>query len=296
MSRRLSCKRPRQLTGCLVSPWAACILMLACGAGFAGAADIEGFTQPYREIDVASAETGILVEVDVEEGDEVRRDQPLCQLDYDVIEAALRVADKQQQARGQLNSAEAEFRLRSDRLEKLETLLQNNHASREEVERATAEKDIAQARVLAAEEALQVKQLEYERIKAQLERRSIVSPANGVVKRVHKEIGEFVAPTDPIVLTIVQLDPLLATFAVPTREAGKLADGQTVRIRVGASKSSINGSVKFVSPVVDAQSGTLTVRVEFPNPEGRYRSGERCELFLTDSAAKVSHALRSGNK
>lgn len=292
MSQGLSSKWAQRLRCELTTLWAAC-LAIVCGAGYANAAAIEGFTQPYREIDVASAETGILVTVDVEEGDVVGRDQPLAQLDFDVIEATLRVADKQQQARGQLDSAQAEFRLRADRLEKLEELLAHNHASREEVERATAEKDIAQARVLAAEEALEVKELEYARIKAQLERRQIVSPANGVVHRVHKEIGEFVAPTDPIVLTIVQLDPLLATFAVPVSQASQLTDGQTIRIRFESSKATVNGSVKFVSPVVDAQSGTVTVRVEFPNTEGRHRSGERCVLLLGDQASKISRTSRS---
>jgi RND family efflux transporter MFP subunit len=292
MSRSLSLKRSSIVTRSLSTVLAACFF-LACHAGYAGATGIEGFTQPYREIDVASAETGILVDVDVEEGDEVRRDQPLARLNYDVIEASLRIADKQQQARGQLDSAEAELRLRSDRLGKLKALLENNHASREEVERAVAEKDIAQARVLAAEEALEVKGLEYERIKTQLERRRIMSPANGVVKRVHKEIGEFVAPTDPIVLTIVQLDPLLATFAVPAPDASKLTDGQTIGIQFGTKRTTVNGSVKCIAPVVDAQSGTVTVKVEFPNPQGGHRSGERCVLLLTDEPAKLTRTLQT---
>jgi len=99
----------------------------------------------------------------------------------------------------------AEFEMRRERLEKLQELLGSNHASREEVNRAASEKAIAEARVLAAEEVLQVKELEYERIKAQLDRRFIRSPVEGVVKRIHKDVGEFVAPTDPVVLTVVQM-------------------------------------------------------------------------------------------
>jgi RND family efflux transporter MFP subunit len=272
------------LTGCLA---------LAAGAASAADAGIEGFTQPFLEIDVASVETGILVTVDVEEGEQVLRDQPLARLDKDVIEASLRIADKQQQLHGQLDSAQAELRLREDRLHKLRKLLNNNHASQEEVDRAAAEQEIAQARVLAAEEALQVKKLEFDRIQAQLDRRTIRSPVDGVIKKVHKEIGEFVAPTDPVVLTVVKLDPLLATFAVPAEQAGQLSLGQTARIRMDSGKATLNGTVKFVSPVVDAQSSTVTVKVELPNPQGAHRSGERCVLMLTDSPVKLTRTSRN---
>jgi RND family efflux transporter MFP subunit len=242
---------------------------------------------------VASVETGILITIDVEEGERVRRDQPLARLDQEVIEASLRIADKQQQLRGQLDSAQAELRLRDDRLDKLQQLLQNHHASQEEVDRAAAESEIARARVLAAEEALEVKRLEYERIQAQLDRRLIRSPVDGIVKRVQKEIGEFVAPTDPVVLTIVKLDPLLATFAVPADQAGQLEVGQSVQIRMGPEKAPVGGTVKFISPVVDAQSSTVTVKVELPNPQGEYRSGERCVLVLTESAVKLTRTSRT---
>ncbi len=266
----------------LVASWA----VLSAGPVFAG--EIEGFTQPSREIDVASVETGILIAVDVEEGNRVQRDQLLAQLDQDVIEASLKIADKQQQLRGQLDSAQAELRLREDRLLKLHRLLENRHASQEEVDRAAAERDIARARVLAAEEALDVKRLEYERIQAQLDRRSIRSPVDGVVKRVHKEIGEFVAPTDPVILTVVKLDPLLAVFAVPSGQAGRLTPGETVSLGFESEKAAVSGSVKSVSPVVDAQSSTVTVKVELPNPQGAYRSGERCVLVLPESPVKLS--------
>jgi len=257
-------------------------------SGSATGAGIEGFTEPFREIDIASAETGILVKVDVSDGDEVHEGQLLAQLDQEVYVATMRVAEKQKELKGQLESAKAEFRLRSERLDNLRRLLQDNHASQEEVDRAETEKAIAEAQLLATTEALQVRQLEYERAKAQLDRRSIRSPVGGVVKRVHKHVGEFVAPTDPVVLTIVQLDPLLATFAVPAHQIDTLAARQRVQIQVGAGKASVAGIVKSISPVVEAQSGTVRARVEFPNPDGRYLSGNRCVLVLPDGSAKVT--------
>lgn len=265
-----------------------CFAIAVLVAGSAGGAGIEGFTEPYREIDAASAETGILVKIDVDDGDRVHKGQLLAQLDQDVFRAALRVAEKYKESKGQLESAKAELRLTTERFDNLQKLLSDHHASQEEVDRAATEQAIAEAQLLAATETLQIRELEYERSKAQLERRSIRSPVDGVVKRVHKHIGEFVAPTDPVVLTIVQLDPLLATFAVPAREVDRFNVRQQVQIRLGKGSAAISGVVKSVSPVVEAQSGTVELRVEFPNPNGRYRSGFRCVLLSPDGSTKIS--------
>jgi len=267
------------------------LILLVVGVFLTGTADgagIEGFAEPYREIDVASAETGILVEIDVDDGEHVHEGQTLAQLDQEVFRAALRVAEKYKESKGQLQSAKAELRLASERFDNLSKLLSDHHASQEEVDRAATEKAIADAQLLAATETLQIRELEYERSKAQLERRSIRSPVDGVVKRVHKHLGEFVAPTDPVVLTIVQLDPLLATFAVPAQQIDQFTARQKVRIKFGNNSATITGTVKSVSPVVEAQSGTVELRVEFPNPDGRYRSGSRCVLLSPDSSPQTA--------
>lgn len=265
-----------------------CFALCVSGAESADRTGTEGFTEPYREINIASAESGILVKVDVSDGDQVHQGQLLAQLDQEVFRAALRVAEKHKELRGQLESAAAELRLTTERLGNLEKLLVDHHASQEEVDRAATEKAIAEARLLAATEALQVRELEYERAKAQLERRSVLSPVDGVVKRVHKHVGEFVAPTDPVVMTVVQLDPLLAIFAVPVSEIEQFSSRQQVQIRFGTGRDAVSGIVKSISPVVEAQSGTVELRVEFPNPDGRHRSGNRCVLVSPDGSAKVT--------
>jgi hypothetical protein len=38
--------------------------------------------------------------------------------------------------------------------------------------------------------------------------------------------------------------------------------------------------VEFISPVIDAESGTIRVKVRVNNSENRVRSGERCTLRL----------------
>ncbi|NND99607.1 MAG: hypothetical protein HKN47_20005 [Pirellulaceae bacterium] len=47
----------------------------------------------------------------------------------------------------------------------------------------------------------------------------------------------------------------------------------------GINKS-IVGMVDEISPVVDAQSGTIKVKVRIDNPDGELLSGERCSIDI----------------
>jgi multidrug efflux pump subunit AcrA (membrane-fusion protein) len=51
------------------------------------------------------------------------------------------------------------------------------------------------------------------------------------------------------------------------------------------SSASVQGAVESVSPVTDAESGTVRVKVCFDNPKGEYRSGQRCTLRFSDQPA-----------
>lgn len=256
----------------------------------------ESFAEPYRTAQVATADMGIVREVLVREGDTVAVDQPLVKLDDDLVKASLAIARQNLDSRGALNSAEAELRLHSSRFAKLDALVKSGHARPEEAEKSRSEKEIAAARVLTAQEALAVRQRELERIQIELARRTVRSPIAGVVSKVHREVGEFVAPTDPVVATVVQLDPLLATFSVPPSVAGPLRVGQTVQVQFASSDRPVPAEIEFVSPMIDARSGTMRVKVRIPNEQGLCRSGERCTLLVSGRDAAPQAANRQANK
>jgi RND family efflux transporter MFP subunit len=250
--------------------------------------DSETFAEPYRTVQVATSEMGILRELLVKEGDHVEIGQPLAKLDDEYVRASLAIAERQRDSKGVLKSAEAELRLHASRAEKLSELLQTGHAHPEECEKAMMEQAIAAARVLAAQESLGVRQLEVERIQVELSRRTVRSPLTGVVTRTHREVGEFVAPTDPVVMTVVQLDPLLATFSLHPATAQSLTVGHPVQVQFASMPDPVDGEVEFLSQTTDARSGTVRVKVKIPNPQGLCRSGERCSLVLAKPATALS--------
>lgn len=261
--------------------WLAGVCLVACPTATRGqVSDVDGLTEPYCTVNVAVPEPGVLTRIHVREGEEVRQGQMLASLDNDVHFASLAVAQKSMEAVGTLNSALAEVQLRQERLGKLESLRVKEYARQEEVDRARTELAIAEARVLSVQEDLAVKKLEYEKIKIQIERRIIRSPVDGVITKSLKDEGEYAAPNDPNLFCVVQLHQLLAVFSVPSPATRDLRVDQKVHVRFPDLAGPVPGTIEFVSPVTDAESGTVRVKVRIDNPDGAYRSGERCTLDL----------------
>ena len=244
------------------------------------ALEVEGYAEPYRSISVAADESGTVEEVLVIEGQSVEAGQSLMRLNSAVFEALLAIAEQNMQAQGRLDAAKADALMRSNRLEKLQSLRTEGHARQEEVDRAVSEVAVSAANVRTAQEDSMSKRLEYEKIKAQIARRTVRAPMAGVVAMLHKDQGEYIAPNSPEVLTLVQIDTLLANFTLTSYQIEKLHVGQDLEVKFIDSTHSANGIIEFISPITDAESGTVLIRVRVDNSNGRFRSGERCKIQI----------------
>ena len=266
-----------------VLPLLALAFGAVCGAtqpAFAG--EVEGFTEPYRKVELAAADTGLIETIYVREGQGVRAGELVASLDQTLLEASQRIAQRHVDATGKLDSAAAELKLRTARAVKFGQLLVRSHATQEEVDRAEIERDVAAAALLMAEEEREIRRLERDRIDVQLDRRTVRSPIDGIVVEQAKEAGEFVSPADPIVMTVVQLDPLRATFDVPENFGVEVSEGGSATVRILRTNEMLRARVDFVSPVIDAESGTVQVRVRIPNSDRKLRAGERCTLLVEE--------------
>lgn len=241
---------------------------------------MEGFTEPFRRVELSPSEPGILKELFVQEGIAVKPGDKLAVLDTQVLEINRKIAQQAMRSNGRLNAAKAERDLRAKRLTKLQTLQGKGYAFSDEIERAVADQSVAEANVLAAEEQQALDALEYEKAESLLEQRTIRSPIDGVVAEVHREEREYITVMNPVVLTVVQLDPLRVVFPVPTFTALTLRSDQQVTVQFPATGDQAVGRIELVSPITDAESGMVRVKVLLANPQGRYRCGVRCALSL----------------
>ncbi|MEQ1824858.1 MAG: efflux RND transporter periplasmic adaptor subunit, partial [Pirellula sp.] len=245
------------------------------------ATELEGLTEPFRTLRLASDETGTIAEVLVSEGDVIRAGQPLVRLNSEIHEAIMAIAAQYMKAEGRILSAQADLQLRQSRLKKLREIRGEGFARQEEVDRATMELEMAQANLHAAKEDSLAKQLEYKKTQVQLSRRTITAPVDGVVTILHKHQGEYVAPNTPEIVTLVQLNSLLANFTLTKAQAATIKKGDPMQV-VFPEGGESSGTVEFVSPVIDAESSTILLKVRIDNESGIFRSGQRCRVRMVD--------------
>lgn len=241
---------------------------------------VEGFTEPFRRARLSCAESGLVAELLVHEGQTVTAGQLLAELDSTVPLALLKVADAGRQARAEIDAAEIELAERQRQRDILAQLRGDQYASARELELAESALESARAQRQAAVERQQLRQLEYDKLAAQLAARRVLAPWAGVVVSLAKQVGEYVGPTDPVILELVELDPLWAVFLAPRDVGARMATGAEVRVGFTDLRQDTSGRVEFVSPLTDAESGTIMVKVRIANPEGKWRAGEACHLHL----------------
>jgi len=241
---------------------------------------IEGFTEPYHKVDLIPPEAGILTSLPVREGDRVTKNQLLGQLDCEIQQIAQEIARANMTAHGRLDSAVAERNLRKVRVAKLEKLRTAGHANDEELTRGKGELAVAEANVLAALEQHAADTLEFNRIAAMIERRMLRAPFDGVVTRVFREEKESIGMNNSPVLTVMQIDKLRVTFSVPTALAARLHVDETIPIVFPDTAQEAMGKIEFISPVTEAESDTVRVRVVIDNEKHKYRCGVRCSINL----------------
>ena len=263
--------------------------MAMSGAGWATvAADsaytLEGFTEPYRSIEVAAPEPGVLAAVEVREGALVKKGATLARLDTRALEAARHTSRLVAGAVARRQAAQAQLRLSETRVRKLDGLAASGNARGDEVAVARAELDKARAEISAAEEMRAVERQKLAEIESGIEERTLRSPIDGVVIKIHHEVGEFVGAGEMRVVTVVQLNPLALNVFAPAANSTTLVVKHKVEVQCGDGAPR-QAEVEFVSPVVDAESGTARCKLVLPNADGVLRSGIRCSVVAAAAAA-----------
>ena len=230
--------------------WAFGIAVSMLGVG-ALAEDILGYTEPYKTITVSASEPGVLAELLVEEGVNVKKNQVLARLDVAALSAELEIA-------------KAEAQLQATRKQRLAELAQSSRATADELDKAKTDLIIKEAQVRKTE--------------AMIESRTMRSPVDGIVTEIKRDPSESVSVANPHVLTVVQIDKLTVNLFLPPKIALRLKLGGTVPLRFENTDERVPASIEFISPVTDSASGTVRVKFAVDNAAQRHRAGARCTL------------------
>lgn len=240
---------------------------------------IEGFTEPFRSIDLSSDEAGAIAELKVDEGFDVEKGDVIARLDDRVQQVQLQIATEMANASSQLEAAKKTLEKRRTISARLRSMQRNGHASEAELIRSEMELSIAEAKFNAAREEAAIRVIEKQRAEIQLSRRSITAPISGIVSKVHRRDGEYLSPLRPEVVTIIQVDRLLSTFNIPVSQANQFRVGKEFDL-VFESGQTVVATVHSVSVSTDAQSQTVEVKLVFENQGRAIRAGEICTLNI----------------
>lgn len=230
-------------------------------------ADFRGRVQAARTAEVRARVTGIVLEREFEEGQQVEAGDPLFRIDARPMNAALA------RARAQVEAAEADLRLARLTADRLAPLAGTRAVSAQRHDEATAN-------VQAAEAALALAKANVTTAGLDVEFSRVTAPITGRIGAAQVTEGALVtAGTNTQMATIVQMDPIFVDLTVPVDQLR--AYRQAVRDgrleRRGASEVALflsdgwtyphRGTLAFTDVTVDPATGSTLVRASFPNPD-----------------------------
>ncbi len=262
--------------------------------------DLSGTLISPDQARVSSEVAGVVVQVLVELGQEVKAGQILVRLEPRELELALeREISLLRQTEAQLgiDGIQVKEPPPDEQVSMVRTAKANLDDARAQLVRAQrlmkqrllpqADMDTAETRVKVTEAAYQTALETVQSLKASLrERRAAValaqkklddavikSPVAGSVSERLVHPGEFIQQNTPVI-GLVQMNPLKLKTAVQERHASVIHPGQSVQFRVETFPDEVfDGRVAFVSPAVDQTTRTFTVEVLVDNSHRRLKPG-----------------------
>ena len=223
-------------------------------------------TEAVNTVDLRARVEGFLTKRDFIEGENVKEGQLLFEIDPKPYEAA------QKRAEADLASAKAEHTKAVKDLQRSKDLFRKGHMSQADLDTQTSNQARAEAAVQAAEAGLETANLNlgYTRIHA---------PFSGQVGRASYSVGNLVGPTSGTLATLTSVDPMYVSFQVDERmlvshlqnTGGQRTDNGRFDMRLrlpNDAEYNKPGTFNFADTQIDQTTGTLTLRAEFPNPNG----------------------------
>jgi multidrug efflux system membrane fusion protein len=220
-----------------------------------------GTVQAYNMVSVKSRVDGQIVKIDFKEGQEVKRGDPLIQIDPRPYQAALQQAmAAKQKDEAQLATAQAD-------LERYGQLLGSGHQSRQSYD---------QQKGLVAQSQASVKgdEAQIDTAKLNLSYADIRAPIDGRLGAKLVDNGNLVRASDNTALvTITEIRPVFVTFTLPQDALVQIRENHTksplvVRAYSADGKKPLaEGKLTLIDNTVDQSTGTIRLKARFDNEE-----------------------------
>lgn len=264
-----------------------------------GAGKVEASTT----VKISSNLSGDLVDLPVKVGDQVTKGQVLAKLDRRRFEASVKQSSAAYSA---ARSEMATIQVDIDRLERelarVRGLVEKGLASKAEEERAESDLLSAKARQAAQGDRAAQAAAALDEAKNNLEKTTLISPIDGNVIEVTREVGERVRGSDfneDVVMTLAALHAMEVKIEVGEHEVVKLKIGQKSQVKLDAFEGqTFDGTVIEIAqkalirnPGTEQETTSFPVKVALEAKPDNVLPGMSAEVSITadqrDSAISV---------
>ncbi len=236
--------------------------------------DALGTVQAWATITVRAQVDGQLQEITFREGQQVKRGDVLARIDPRPYQAAL---DQALAKKAQDEALLANARLD---LQRYTALARSEGASRQQ-------QDTQRALVAQYEAQVQADQAAIDAARTQLSFTTITSPIDGRVGLRLVDQGNLVRAGDATgIVTVAQLQPIAVNFTLPQQELPRVLEAMgrgevPVEARLqGTTATAAQGRLLTIDNQVDALTGTIKLKAEFANADGRLWPGAFATMRL----------------
>ena len=243
--------------------------------------ELPGRVAPTRVSDVRPRISGIVVERMFSQGSEVKAGDPLYRIDPRPFEVEV------QSSEAALAKAVAAFDQASQQARRISVLTSQRATSEAENEKAIGAMRQAEAEV-------EGRKADVARARLNLNYATVRAPIDGVVGAALVSEGALAVQNETNLATIQQLDPIYADFTQSVTELNHLRrafeSGELDRIAPDAARVRLvlddgavypsAGKLLFSEAKVDAHTGQVTLRGEFPNPKRELLPGMYVRVLI----------------
>lgn len=225
-------------------------------------------------------EGGRVVAVGAEAGQWVNQGEVLVSIDRSVQNQTAAAA------RAQIGVAQADLDIAQSNLDRALQLVERGFISTADVDRLTATRDSARARV-------EVARAQYNELLARNARLDVVAPVSGLVLERNVEPGQTVSAGSPPLFTIARGGEMELMAQVSETDLAQLAPGVSATVTIAGSDREYTGQVWQIAPLISETNRQGTARIALSYAEGlrpggfataRISSGTLAAPLLPESA------------
>ncbi|MBI4775878.1 MAG: efflux RND transporter periplasmic adaptor subunit [Deltaproteobacteria bacterium] len=250
-----------------------------------------GAARPWIETRVASEEPGIVLDMEVEEGDYVQKGDVLCQLDSSELNFQVREAE------GAFGETKAQLERAKREMERQEALISKASVAQRAYDDALFEHRALTEKSKQLDASLNL-------IRDRLRKKTVRAPLSGVVVERFTQVGEWLNEGDAVAHLFL-VDPSKVVVPVPEKYIQHLAVGDKATIAFDALEGEkFTGELYAIIPKGDEAARTFPVHIRLANPGRSVKPGmlarvnlgvgqPRKALLVSKDAIVLSGAERS---